>query len=159
MKRLLKIMHTLGAIGLMGALAAYMVMLVAAPQNTLAELAAVRQGLAVVSEWLIMPSLLLVLVTGLLSMGVHPPFHNATWVWAKALFGIGLFEGTLGAVDATAQRAARLSAEALSGEDGAAVLESLRDSEWVGLWTIMGLSLASVVLGVWRPRVRRFEAR
>lgn len=152
MKRFLKILHTLGAIGLMGSLATYMLIVATAPQDSLAEYAALRESLALVSKWLVLPSLMLVLVSGLLSMGVHPPFHNAGWVWAKALFGIGLFEGTLGAVDATARDAAKLTAQALAGEPRPELLAELLRGEWIGLWTLMGLSLASVVLGVWRPR-------
>jgi hypothetical protein len=53
------------------------------------------------------PSLALVLISGLVSMIVHTPFQNAGWVWLKALLGFPLFVGTLITIDGLAQPWAR----------------------------------------------------
>ncbi|MEQ8662000.1 MAG: hypothetical protein RLW62_14380, partial [Gammaproteobacteria bacterium] len=115
MKRALKFLHTLGAIGVMGALAAHLLILVQAPGTSLVEQAAVRQAIAAITGGLLLPALALVLVSGLLAMALHHPFHEARWVWIKALLGIAMFEGTLGAVEGTAERLARLALEQAAG--------------------------------------------
>lgn len=156
MKRSLKLAHTLAAIGLMGGLAAYLVIVATAPRDSLAAFLALRESLVVVAKWLILPSMLLTLVSGMLAMAVHPPFHNAGWVWAKLVSGVLIFEGTLSAVDTKARDTARLAAElaAGSGEGKEPLLEALLRGEWVGLWTMLALCLANVVLGVWRPKAK-----
>lgn len=115
-RRILKILHELGAIGLTGALAAYMILLMTAPDDSLAEYAAVRRGIEAISGWLLVPSLMLTLVSGLLAIAAYSPFQNAWWVWIKAALGFPMFEGTLITIDATAQHAAALSAQAVAGE-------------------------------------------
>jgi len=158
-RRAVKLVHTLGAIGLTGAIAAYMVLLANAPDDSLEAYARVRESIRQISQWLVIPSLGIVMTSGLLSMAVHTPFLDARWVWAKALLGLPTFEGTLLTVDATAQRAARLSAEALAGETDPALVAKLLENEWWGLWWIMTLVVASTAIGVWRPRLRRRPAR
>ena len=155
LKRSLKILHELSAIGVMGALAANLILIMTASTHSLAEYAALRHGIAAIAKWLLLPSLLGVLVSGLLSMAAHGPFLNARWVWTKAALGIAMFEGTLGAVQSTAQRAAELSAQAVTNTGALAPLADLLRHEWIGLWTLMALSLVNVVLAVWRPSLRR----
>jgi hypothetical protein len=155
MKRFLKLMHEIGGIGMTGALAAHLILVVTAPDTSLAEYAAVRQSILAVSRYLLLPSLLIVLVSGLLAMAVHYPFCQARWVWAKALTGIGLLEGTLVTVQGTSRRAAELSAAAVDGQADPALMAELLRTEWIGLWTILALSLLNVVLGVLRPRLGR----
>ncbi len=153
-RRILKILHELGAIGLTGALATYMILLMTAPTDSLAEYAAVRRGIEAISGWLLVPSLMLTLVTGLLAIAAYPPFQNAWWVWIKAALGFPMFEGTLITIDATAQHAAALSAQAVAGEADPLLMANLLAAEWRSLWLILALSIAQTVIGVWRPRMR-----
>ena len=148
----------LGISGMTGALAAHLILVVTAPDTSLSEYAAVRQSILAVSKYLLLPSLLVVLLSGLLAMAVHYPFCQARWVWAKALTGIALLEGTLVTVQGTSRRVAELSAGALDGRADPALMAELLRTEWIGLWTILVLSLLNVVLGVLRPRLGRNPA-
>jgi hypothetical protein len=154
--KLLKFLHQLGAIGMMGALAAHFVLLVNAAGLPPAEYAAVRLGIVAISKWVLVPSLGLVLVSGLLAMSAHPAFFSAGWALLKLVFGVAMFEGTLITVQASARRAAEFAVQAAaSGEiDAVRMAEAVR-SEWIGLWVIGILSVLNVVLAVWRPRLSR----
>lgn len=154
MKKLLRFLHEVGSIGVLGALAAHLVLLVTARGMSLVQYAAVRQGIHAISVWILLPSLALVLMTGFFAMALHAPFQNARWAWVKAATGVLMLEGTLGSVQGTARRAAELSqAAAASGViDEAAMADVLRH-EWGGLWTITFFSLANVALAVWKPRL------
>ncbi|MGB5812335.1 MAG: DUF2269 family protein [Polyangiales bacterium] len=154
-RRILKILHLLGAIGLTGALASYMILLATAPDDSMADYAIVRSNIEAISGWLLVPSLAIALMSGLLAMAVYSPFQNAGWVWAKAVLGLPMFEGTLVTIDSTAQHAAALSAQAAAGDVDPALLSEMLAREWRTLWFIMALSIAQTVLGVWRPRRRR----
>jgi hypothetical protein len=152
-RRLLKFLHTLSAIGLAGGLAAYMLVLTGAPDiSSLSEYAALRASLVPVTNWLLMPSMLVVLISGLLAMAVHFPFQNAPWVWAKALSGVLIFEATLLSVDGPIKAAAAASARAVAGEIDAAALAGLVSDEWGAWWTLLGLAAANIALATWRPR-------
>lgn len=153
MKKLMKFIHELGACGVMGALSAHLVLVLSIPQTPAIQYAAVRAGIDVISRWILLPSLLAVLVSGLLSIAVHQPFHNSGWVWVKALTGVSMLEGTLGAVQGTATRAAQLSARVAQGLDENAALADTLRHEWGGLLVILALSVANVALAVWRPRL------
>lgn len=157
MRQTLKFLHELGAAGLLGTLAAYFVLVAFVPVHGVSDYAVVRACISALSKWLLMPSLAIVLISGLLAIAAHRPFMEARWVWVKALLGLSMFEGTLVAVAANAQRGADLSARALAGSVDPALMAELAHSERIGLSTITILALANVVLAVWRPRLRRRE--
>jgi hypothetical protein len=71
------------------------------------------------------------------------------------LLGIGMFEGTLLTIDASARKAAALSALAATGGGDPALLAEVIRTERGGLWFLLALSLANIVLAVWRPRLGR----
>jgi hypothetical protein len=156
MKRAMKFLHTAGAIGVTGGLACYLILLGTAPEPlSAAEYAVLRRGIAAVCEWLLLPSLLAVLTSGLLAMAIHRPFLGARWAWTKAVLGLAMFEGTLGSVQAPAERGAALSARAAAGELDAGALAAMIGDEWNALWFILGLAVANVALAIWRPGLRR----
>jgi hypothetical protein len=154
LRRSLKILHEVGAIGATGAFASCIVLLVKAPRSPVAY-AAIREGIAAIAQYLLLPSLGIVLISGLLAIAADNYYKNAAWAWIKALLGITVFEGTLLTINAGARRAAELSALAANGHGDPAALAQVLHSEWGGLWLMMVLSLANVVLAVWRPRIYR----
>lgn len=159
-RRTVKFLHTVSGLGLVGGLAAYMLVLWAGPEVTsISEYAALRESLAALSKWLILPSMLGVVLSGLLAMGLNFNYMEAPWVWLKLLSGVLVFEGSIAGIDGPAQTAARLSAQARAGEiDAAALAEGVRD-EWTAGWTLLFLAVANIALATWRPRFRRKRAR
>jgi len=155
-KRGMKFLHSIASAGVIGALAAMLLLLLVTPEPTsLEEYALMRQAIGQVTNYLLFPSLGLVLVSGLLAMAVHRPFHNAGWAWMKLALGVSMFEGTLFAVHGPARRAAIDSQRALAGEIDPLALAALVEGEWGSIWVIMGVSVANVVLAIWRPRFTR----
>jgi hypothetical protein len=153
LRRALKMLHEVGAVGVVGAYAACLVLIIKTSTQSPVAYAAMRQDIAAIAQWLLMPSLAIVLVSGLLAIAATPAYHNAGWAWFKALLGISLFEGTLLTVIATARQAAELAAAAAAGQGDPAKLAEVLRTQWGGLWMMLGLSLANIVLGVWRPRL------
>ena len=155
LQKSLKLLHELGAIGVMGAFASCLVLVATAPPSrSLIAYAAARQNIAAISHWLLVPSLALVVVSGLLAIAANQAYKDAGWAWFKAALGLGMFEGTLLTVAGSARRAAELSAMAAAGNADPAELARVLHAEWGGLWVLLSLSLANIVLAVWRPRFK-----
>ena len=119
MKRLLKILHEIGAMGVVGSFAACLVLVLKGPTEPLVAYVAVRQAFALITQWLLLPSLVIVVTSGLLAIAANRAFHNAAWAWVKALLGLSMFEGTLLTINASARRAGELTALAVSGQGDA----------------------------------------
>lgn len=155
-RKLVKVLHTLAALGYGGGIAAYLFVLIAAPEATeISQHLTLRTSLAFVAKWLILPSMLIVLISGLASMIVHYPFMEQGWVWIKALSGVLIFEATLASIEAPASNARIAAEKAASGELAPSELAGLIHDEWMALYVLLGLSIANVVLGIWRPRFKR----
>jgi hypothetical protein len=154
----MKFMHTMGAIGLMGAMACLIVLLGFTPAPTsLSEYALMRGAMGGIATWIFLPSLALTLVAGLLAMAVNRTCHNAGWAWAKLLSGVLVFEWGFAAVQGPMQQEAELSARALSHEIDPATLAASLDAEWKSLWILLAVATVNVILGIWRPRVSRLS--
>jgi len=155
-RRLIKLLHENGAIGVIGAFAACLILIVTAPLDSSVGYAASRQNILFLCRWMLVPSLALVIISGLLSIAVNEAYKDAGWAWIKALLGISMFEGTLLTVVSSARQAAELSAQAVSGAGDPGRLSQVLRTEWGGLWILLGVALANIVLAIWRPRfVRR----
>ena len=152
----LKALHMLGAIGFMGGLAACLVLVASTAVEPTAAFASIRHGIALINKWLLTPSLVLVLVSGLLALVATEAYKDAGWAWAKAVLGIVTFEGTLMTIVGNGRKAAEHAAAAVAGQPEAMTLvaAALR-TEWGALWLLLGLGLANIALAVWRPRLVR----
>jgi hypothetical protein len=115
----------------------------------------VRQNVATIMNWLLMPSLVAVLLSGLLAIAANSVYHNAGWAWVKALSGIAMFEGSFLVIGASTRRVAEISTALASGHADA--VHAIDRSEWGTLWLLLALSIANIGLAVWRPRFTRAQ--
>jgi len=160
MRKSLKFLHTMGAIGFAGALFVQLIMLANMPAvESLEAYAAARIQMGLVAKWVLFPSLAAVLVSGLLSMAWTDAFHGAGWVWMKLALGVSVFEGTLIAIQGPARRGAERAAQALAGEIDPELLATTLSAEYKSTLVILGVAVANVVLGVWRPKFTRRRER
>ena len=152
----MKFMHTLGAIGLIGAIACLLVLISFLPAPTsLSEYALMRAAMGGIATWIFLPSFGLTLIAGLLAMAVNRAYHSAGWAWAKLLSGVLVFEWGFAAVQGPMQQEAELSARALAHEADPTTLGVSLGAEWNSLWVMLALATVNVMLGIWRPRLTR----
>ena len=153
MQRLLKFLHTLGAIGFMGSLACLLVLeTTAPPPASLAAYAQARATMAAIANWVFFPSFVLTMVPGFLSIAATRAFHTAGWAWIKAATGIVVYAGGLHVMSPIGEQA-RLAADALAGRLDPATLAATPHT--ATMWMLMALATANVVLGIWRGRLVR----
>ena len=159
-RKLLKFLHTLGSIGLTGALLIQLLMLGhLPPTELLVEYAATREQVGLVSQWVLFPAMALVLVSGLLSMAWTDAYHNAGWVWAKLALGLSVFEGTLVAIQGPARKEAAQAALALAGEFDLSLLGATTSAEFKSTMVVLVVAILNVVLAVFRPKFQRRKRR
>ena len=159
-QKLLKILHTLGAVGMMGAMVTLLVMLHHLPDPVpLEAYAPMRIAMGDISRWVLLPSIGMVLVGGLLAIGFNDAYHRAGWAWIKLATGIIVFEGSLTAIMGPLQRQARAAEQALAGEIDPASIEITVGSEVFSIWVMLAVAALNVVLGVLRPRTASRKKR
>lgn len=144
----LKVLHEIAGIAFGGGLAACLVINLLAPRASPAGFAAAREAFAAIAHYVLVPSMAVVVVSGLLAIAATRPYLDAGWAWLKALLGLSVFEATLVTVGASSKQAELVAAAA-----DPAVLAALLQSERNTLWLLIALSAANVVLAVWRPRL------
>lgn len=155
MRRTLKILHSLASCGLIGGLAVYMLLLLVTPASTPLAYAELREAIAAISNYILLPSLAIALITGLLAMVVHKPFMDKRWAWLKAALGLLMFKGVLTVIGAKADSAAVVARDIANGAVASDALNAALVQEWYTLAAVMALSIANVVLGVWRPKLKK----
>jgi len=152
---IVKILHTIGAAGLMSGVACYMLLLVWDAPETASAYADLRSAIAGVCNYVVMPSLAMTLISGLLSMVVHTPFLDKGWAWLKALTGILMFQAVLVLIVGEANTAAAAAQRIADGDLSAGEAAFHHDKEMWTLGVVMVIAVANVVLGVWRPRLMK----
>jgi hypothetical protein len=140
--RFIKILHTLGSIGMMGGLASCMVLVLSGPRASTDAFATVRHTIDALQTWLVVPSMLVCVFSGFLSMFVHKPYWNALWAWLKAISGLAVVLMTF--------HGQSLSRSVL-GSEAAELPEDLR-LEWSVFCGLTVIAALNVIVGVWRPR-------
>ena len=155
MKHLLKWLHLVTAIGFVGALAVTLLLSVTADDSTVSAFAATRRAIATIAETIGLPSLVLLVLSGMLLTMRQPALIEARWVWAKALLGILVGGISLLVVQPAVTRAAALAQMALEGSPALGPLTAALRAERIGVGISLLLSLAAIALAVWRPQFGR----
>lgn len=145
-----KTLHDLASMAFGGAVAACLVINQTAQPHLSPEFMAARQLFAAIGQYILVPSMAVVVVSGLVALAATRAYSEAGWAWLKALLGMSVFVATLMAVG-SAREGGDL-AQALAAGDLAALQPLLR-AERNALWLLIGLSVVNVVLAVWRPRL------
>ena len=145
-----KALHEIGGIAFGGALLACLVINLAADRAAAAEFAAARQLFAAIARYVLIPSMGLVVVSGLFALAATRGYMGARWAWVKALLGLGLFEATL-LVVGSSTRHDELAGAIAAGN--AAVVESLLRAERWTLLLLLAIGVVNVLLAVFRPRL------
>jgi hypothetical protein len=143
-----KALHDIAAIGFGGAMAACLVINLVANRASPAEFAAARHAFAAIAQYVLVPSMAVVVVSGLIALAATRAHRDAGWAWLKALLGLSVFEATLLVVGSS-----RPQAELAAAATDPALLDALLRSERNTLWLLIALSVVNVLLAVWRPRL------
>ena len=151
MRRLLKFLHTLGAVGFMGGMAALGVLVVLAPTSVgTAAYPPLIGAMAKIAAWIVGPSMVLTVVAVLLAIAATSAFQNAGWAWAKAATGILILEGGLHVLGPIQEEAKRGVGPLAAGAVG---VGPVLTAEANTLWVLLGVSAANIALAIWRPRL------
>jgi hypothetical protein len=143
-----KVLHELASIGFGGALAACLVINAVANPASPAEFTAAREAFSAIAKYLLVPSMAVVVVSGLIALAATRAYMDSGWAWLKALLGLSVFEATLVVVGSSSRQAEFIAAAAQP-----AALEALLRAERNTLWLLIALCVVNVVLAVWRPRL------
>ncbi|MES2972603.1 MAG: hypothetical protein V4757_03305 [Pseudomonadota bacterium] len=145
-----KSVHDIASIGFGGALAACLVINLTANLASPGEFQATRQVFSAIARYILIPSMAVVVVSGLIALAATQGYRDAGWAWLKALLGMSVFVSTL-MVAGSAGEGGEL-ATAASSSDMAALQRLLR-AERITLWLLIALIVVNVVLAVWRPKL------
>ncbi len=143
-----KALHDIASISFGGALAACLVINLFANRASPSDFAVWRHVFAAIAQYLLVPSMAVVVVSGLVALAATRGYLDAGWAWLKALLGLSVFEATLLIVGS-----GRKQAELAAAVTDTTLLDALLRSERNTLWLLIVLSIANVVLAVWRPRL------
>ena len=143
-----KALHEIASIAFGGALAACLVINQVANRASPAEFAAARHAFAAIAEYVLLPSMAIVVMSGLIALIATEAYINASWAWLKALLGLSVFEATLTIVGSSSKQA-----EVMAAVANPTLLDALLRSERNTIWLLIVLAGANVVLAVWRPRM------
>jgi hypothetical protein len=143
-----KALHDIAAIAFGGGLAACLVINLMANRMSPADFATSRQVFAAIAQYILIPSVAVVVVSGLIAMMATRGYQDAGWAWVKAVLGISLLVATFRVVGAGTASSELLAAAADPG-----ALDTLLRAERSMLWLLIALCVVNVVLAVWRPKM------
>jgi hypothetical protein len=148
LRRAAKILHEVASIGFGGGLAVCLLINLTAKRVSHDEFLAARHVYALIAQYIVIPSMVFVVVSGLVALAATRGFMESGWAWVKALLGLSVFEATLVIVGSSRHE----SDLALAASDST-VLDALLRSERNTLLLLIAVTVVNVVLAIWRPRL------
>lgn len=152
-RHLIKIIHLLALAGFVGGLASTLLLSDYADDAPPSLLAALRMLIAALDESLVVPSLVLMVLSGMLLVVARPQLVGARWLWAKTALTVVIAVVVLAVVHPAITRAAVLAAEGALGTPALGELSRAFTAERIGGIAVLALAALAVVLAVWRPRL------
>lgn len=153
--RLLKLLHELGSIGTLGAVAVCLLLLWTHRSGP-EQIYTVSGHVFAVIHYILVPSFVVVLLSGLLALVATPAYMNAGWAWVKALLGLSVFEASL-ALSGSSREAADLSVQGAAGHDVVTQLAHAVRTETGVLWVLFVIGVINIFMGIWHPRFSRSQ--
>jgi hypothetical protein len=145
-----KTVHDIASIGFGGALAACLVINLTTNVATLGEFLTARQVFAAIAQYVLVPAMSVVTLSGLIALAATRGYRDAGWAWLKALLGMNVFVATLMVADGAGNHG-EIAAAAAAAD--LATLQQLLRSERITLWLLIALVIVNVVLAIWRPKL------
>jgi hypothetical protein len=145
-----KTIHDVASIAYGGALVACLVINLTRTVAPTPDFLAARLVFNTIAQYILVPSMAVVVVSGLVALAATRAYRDAGWAWLKALLGMSVFAATLMVVGSAGQHA-ELAAAGTAND--LATLQGLLRSERITLWLLIALCVVNVVLAVWRPKL------
>lgn len=158
-KNVVKLLHFAGLVGLAGGIMVALVLASAIDETSPSGAATVHAAIALVGSAVVVPSLIMVLVSGMLLVVARPQLISARWVWLKAALGVVVGAVVLLALQPAFRAAAVMSAGGALGERAIVPLATVVAREYGAAYATLALLLAAGVVAIWRPRLGRAAAR
>jgi hypothetical protein len=154
-KNVIKLLHYASLVGLAGGILVSLVLADTIDATSPSATATMHAAIALICGALIVPSMIVMLLTGMLLVVARPHLIGARWVWAKAAIGVVTGAVILLALQPAVKAAASMAATGALGDAPPGPLAAVVASEHAAAWWILGLVVIAMVLAVWRPRFGR----
>lgn len=154
-KNLIKLLHYASLVGLAGGVIVSLVLADTIDATSPSATAGMHAAIALICGGVIVPSLVMMLLSGMLLVIARPRLIAARWVWAKAALGVVTGAVILLALQPAVKAAASMAATGALGDAPLGPLAAVVASEHAAAWWILGLILVAMVVAVWRPRFGR----
>ncbi|MGE5160807.1 MAG: hypothetical protein ACM3O5_04795 [Betaproteobacteria bacterium] len=154
-KNLLKLLHYASLAGLGGGIVVILVLLDTIDATSPASAAGMHAAIALVCGGLVVPSLVVLLLTGMLLVVARPQLISARWVWAKALVGVIVAIAILAGFQPLVLALASMSATGALGDAPPGPLASTVETERWAAWLTLANIVVAMAIAVWRPRLGR----
>jgi hypothetical protein len=148
LRRATKFLHEIASIGFGGGLAVCLLINLTAKPALPAEFMAARHLYASIAQYIVIPSMAIVVVSGLIALAATRGFIDSGWAWVKALLGLSVFEATLVIVGSS-----RRETELALVVSDTSMIDAMLRSERNTLLLLIAVTVVNVVLAVWRPRL------
>ena len=158
-KNVIKLLHYASLVGLAGGIVISLVLADTVDATSPSAAAGMHAAIALVCGAVVVPSMIVMLLTGMLLVVARPHLIGARWVWAKAVLGVVTGGVILLALQPAVNAVASMAATGALGDAPPGPLASVVASEHAAAWWTLGLVLVAMVIAVWRPRFGRSVTR
>lgn len=156
-RNFVKLLHYASLIGLAGGIVVSLLLGYAIDATSPSGAASMRAVIALVYGSVIVPSLVVLVLSGMLLVVARPQLINARWVWLKAAIASLVGGLVLLGLQPLAISVAAATATGALGDAAISPLAKLVETEFLlAAATLAGVVLAMIV-AIWRPQLRGKE--